>query len=133
MQSQRQVQLPPILLEDSAISHHSWLQKPFANTTLSAKKSHFNYCLSRARMVTECAFGQLKGRYRLLYRKSEVSQHSLKMRVLALLCYTICALKKRSHQPQLGSRFLPKLQQKKIVQRQKKLKTKQIHPKEEHP
>ena len=43
-------------------------------------------------MVTECAFGQLKGRYRLLYRKSEVSQHSLKMRVLALLCYTICAL-----------------------------------------
>ena len=90
MQSQRQVQLPPILLEDSAISHHSWLQKPFANTTLSAKKSHFNYCLSRARMVTECAFGQLKGRYRLLYRKSEVSQHSQNEGVGLIVLHNMC-------------------------------------------
>ena len=36
-------------------------------------------------MVTECAFGQLKGRWRLLYWKSEVNQHSLKVNILACI------------------------------------------------
>ena len=36
-------------------------------------------------MVTECAFGQLKGRWRLLYRKSEVNQHSLKVNILVCI------------------------------------------------
>ena len=86
-----ELQLPPILLGDSAFPHHVWLQKPFGNTTLSRKQSHFNYCLSRARMVTECAFGQLKGRWRLLYRKSEVNQHSLKVNILAcIVLHNIC-------------------------------------------
>ena len=42
-------------------------------------------------MVTECAFGQLKGRWQLLYRKSEVNQHSLKVTVLAcIVLHNIC-------------------------------------------
>ena len=42
-------------------------------------------------MVTECTFGQLKGRWRLLYRKSGVNQHSLKMSVLAcIVLHNIC-------------------------------------------
>ena len=114
--SQREIQLPPILLGDSAFPNHSWLQKQFPSTVLSEKESHFNYCLSRARIFTECAFGQLKGRWRLLYRKIEVSQHPLKMSVMPVLCYTICALKKNIAS-QLGSHFRPKKQQKKIVQR----------------
>ena len=36
-------------------------------------------------MVTECAFGGLKGRWRILYRKGEVNQHSLKVNVLACI------------------------------------------------
>ena len=60
--SKREVQLSPILLGDSAFPHHSWMQKLFAK-----KESHFNYYLNRARMVTECAFDQLKERWRLLY------------------------------------------------------------------
>ena len=63
------LQLPPILLGDSTFPYHVWLQKPFGNTTLSRKQSHFNYCLSRARMVTECSFGQLRGRWQLLYKR----------------------------------------------------------------
>ena len=47
-----ELQLPPTLLQKR-------LQKPFANRTLSRKQSHLNYCLSRVRIVTECAFGQL--------------------------------------------------------------------------
>ena len=92
-----ELQLPPILLGDSAFPHRVWLQKPFGNTTLSRKQSHFNYCLSRARMVTECAFGQLKGRWRLLYRKSEVNQHSLKVNILAcIVLHNICIEKRGS-------------------------------------
>ena len=83
--NRNELQLPPILLGDSAFPHHVWLQKPFGNTTLFRKQSHFNYCLSRARMVTECAFSQRKGRWRLLYSKSEVNQHSLKVNVLACI------------------------------------------------
>ena len=36
-------------------------------------------------MVTECAFGQLKGSWRVLYRKCEVSQESLKINILACI------------------------------------------------
>ena len=46
-------------------------------------------------MVTKCAFGQLKGRWRLLYRKSEVSQHSLKMSVLAYIVLHNLCIEKR--------------------------------------
>ena len=42
-------------------------------------------------MVTECAFGQLKGRLRVLYRKCEASQESLKINVLAcIVLHNIC-------------------------------------------
>ena len=42
-------------------------------------------------MVTECAFGQLKGRWRVLYRKCEASQESLKINILAcIVLHNIC-------------------------------------------
>ena len=86
-----ELQLPPIMLGDSSFPLNVWLQKPFENSTLSKKQSHFNYCLSRTRMVTECAFCQLKGRWQLLCRKSEVNQHSLKVNTLAyIVLHNIC-------------------------------------------
>ena len=36
-------------------------------------------------MVTECVFGQLKGRWRVVCRKCEASQESLKINVLACI------------------------------------------------
>ena len=88
---QKVVKLPPISLEDSAFPHHIWLQKPFANKTVSRKQSHFNYCLSKARMVIECAFGQLKERWLLLHRKSEANEHSFIVNILnCILLYNIC-------------------------------------------
>ena len=86
-----ELRLPPIMLGDSSFPHNVWLQKPFGNSTLSRKQSHFNYGLNRARMVTECAFCQLKGRWQLLYRKSEVNQHSLKVNTLAcIVLHNVC-------------------------------------------
>ena len=75
--------VPPMLLGDSAFPDQFWLQKPYASSTLLKKQQNFNYCFSRARMVRECAFSQLKGRRRRLYWKSEVRQHSLKITVSA--------------------------------------------------
>ena len=42
-------------------------------------------------MVTESAFGQLKGEWQLLYRKRKVNQHSLKVNVLAcFVLHNVC-------------------------------------------
>ena len=42
-------------------------------------------------MVTECAFGQLKGCWRVLYQKCEPSQESLKINILACIAlHNIC-------------------------------------------
>ena len=56
----------PILLGDSAFPFETWLMKPFSKAVLSKQEIYFNYRLSRAKMVVECAYGQLKGRWRLL-------------------------------------------------------------------
>ena len=85
------IQIPPLILGDSTFPHHTWLQKPFACANPTDKQSYFNFRLSRAKMVTKCAFGQLKGRWRILYRKCEASQESLKINILAcIVLHNIC-------------------------------------------
>ena len=83
--------VPPIILGDSAFPHHTWLQKPYSHAVLTEKESNFNYRLSRGRMITECAYGQLKGRWRILYRKSESTPDTMKDIVLAcIVLHNIC-------------------------------------------
>lgn len=60
----------PVILGDSAFPFRTWLMKPFTNAVLTPQQRYFNYRLSRGRMVTEGAYGQLKGRWRIL-RKCE--------------------------------------------------------------
>ena len=55
--------VPPLILGDSAFPFKTWLTKPFTNAVLTPQQHYFNYRLSRARIVTECAYGQLKGRW----------------------------------------------------------------------
>lgn len=66
-----EVEVNPVVVADSAFPFSTWLMKPYTCAILTAEERYFNYRLSRARMVTECAYGQLKGRFRVLYRKSE--------------------------------------------------------------
>jgi hypothetical protein len=49
----------PLIVADSAFALQPWLLKPYTDAVLSDKMRYFNYRLSRARMVTEGAFGQL--------------------------------------------------------------------------
>ena len=59
----------PLFVRNSAYLFRTWLLKYFTNVMLTLEQRYFNHCLSRARMVTEGAYGQLKGRWRILLRK----------------------------------------------------------------
>ena len=54
--------VPPLILGDAAFPLQPWLMKPCTNANPTPQQRYYNYRLSRARMVTEVAFGQLKGR-----------------------------------------------------------------------
>ena len=59
------VNVQPVILGDRAFPLKSWLMKLYGNAVMTSQQKYFNYRLSRARMVTEAAYGQLKGRWRL--------------------------------------------------------------------
>ena len=81
----------PFLVGDSAFPLSTWLMKPYTNAILSPEQRYFNYRLSRARMVTEGAYGQLKDRWRVLLRKCESDPKNLKMFTLAcMILHNVC-------------------------------------------
>ena len=86
-----EVSIPPLVVGNSAFPLQSWLMKPYTNATLSPKQRYFNYRLSRARMVTEGAFGQLKGRWRVLLCKNESNKDLVRTVTLAcMVLHNIC-------------------------------------------
>ena len=55
--------IPICVVGDSAYPIQPWLMKPFTDdSTRTHQQKHFNYRLSRARIVSECVFGCLKAR-----------------------------------------------------------------------
>ena len=83
--------VPPLILGDSAFPFRTWLMKPFTNAVLSPQQRYFNYRLSRARMIIEGAYGQLKGRWRVLLRRFESAQEEVKLAALAcIVLHNIC-------------------------------------------
>ena len=85
------VKVPPILLGDSAFPHHTWLQKPYSKAELTSEELNLNYRMSRGRIVVECAFGELKGRWRILHKKQECHAYTLKRISLAcVVLHNIC-------------------------------------------
>ena len=59
--------------------------KPYTNSVLTKEQRNFNYRLSRARIVIEGAFGQLKGRWRVPLRKCERTTQTVKIMALAVI------------------------------------------------
>ena len=85
------VKVPFMILADSAFPHFPWIQKPYTNAVLSEKQRYFNYRLSRARMVVESAYGMLKSRWRVLHRKCDSNNETMKVKTLAcIVLHNIC-------------------------------------------
>ena len=83
--------IPPLIIGDSAFPFEEWLIKPYTNAVLAPPQRYFNYRLSRARMVIEGVYGQLKGRWRILMRKSESHHQEVKMFTLAcIVLHNVC-------------------------------------------
>ena len=65
--------IPPCIIGDSAYPIQPWLMKPFSGvSSLTPQQKHFNYRLSRARIVVENAFGRLKVRWRRLMKRNDM-------------------------------------------------------------
>ena len=69
VQQVEDVEIPPLILGDGAFPLWTFMLKPYRDALLPHDKRYFNYRNSRARLVTEGAFGRLKIRFRVFFRK----------------------------------------------------------------
>lgn len=69
------VQVPPVVLADSAFGLYTWQMTPYKgdNGSGTSPERRYNHVHSSARVVVEHSFGRLKGRFRLLLRTHRTS------------------------------------------------------------
>ena len=86
--------VPVFLVGYSGYPLMRWLLKPFPfSGDLSTSKKTFNYRLSRARIVSEIAFGRLKARWRRLSKQNEMIVTNVTPVVVACcILHNICEI-----------------------------------------
>ena len=84
-------EIQPYLVGDSAYPISYWFQKPYLEGTRDLSEIQFNKQLSAARVKEECAFGIVKGQWRILSFIEEEVQHEFPRLLLHVLCFTIFA------------------------------------------
>ena len=62
--------VPMVTIGDSGFPRHSWLLKSYKEDTRNPRQKYLNKKLCSARVVTENAYGMLKGRWRILYKQT---------------------------------------------------------------
>ncbi|CAM5163300.1 unnamed protein product [Natator depressus] len=88
-----EVEMPIIILGDPAYPLMPLPMKP-STGTLDSSKELFNYRLSKCRMVVECAFGRLKGRWRSLLTRSDLSETNIPIVIVACcVLHNLCESK----------------------------------------
>ena len=83
--------IPIVILGDSLLN---WLMKPFPHKgALSQGQKKYNYHLSTARVVSENAFGRLKGRWRCLLKRIDMAPEHVPVLIIACCTlHNICEL-----------------------------------------
>lgn len=96
------VEIPVHLIGDAAYPLRRWLIKGFTqHLALSNEQVSFTHTLSSARMVVENAFGRLKGRWRCLLKRNDISI-TMMPDVVAACCilHNVCELQKEHFLPE---------------------------------
>lgn len=89
--------LPYTLVGDEAFALTNYLMRPYPKSgTLNIRKKIFNYRLSRARRTVECAFGLLRGRWRIFAKPIIASMETTQKIIQATICLHNFILKRES-------------------------------------
>ena len=68
-----------------------WLLKPYGEGTRVTQQRYFNKRLCSARVVSEHAYGTLKGCWRILYKKVDCDMDNIQAIIMAcILLHNIC-------------------------------------------
>ena len=87
VQQMENVEISPLILGDGAFPLRTFLLKPHGDSLLPDDRRYFNYRNSRTRLGTEEAFGRLKIRFRVLFRKCESNKKTVKL--YSLVCVVL--------------------------------------------
>ena len=79
-------EIPPLILCDGAFPLQTFILKLHGDAVLPDDKRYFNYINSQARLFTKGAFGRLKIRFRVLFRKCEGNMETIKLYGLTCVC-----------------------------------------------
>ena len=111
-------EIPLVTIGDSAFPRFPWLVKGFNSNTIDPKERLYNLKLSSACVVTENAYGMLKSRFRILYKKTEMKVFNLKYIIMTCtMLHNLCIARRDRCNPrwrlsvdelELGSRNIPR-------------------------
>ena len=80
-----------VIVGNTAFPKHAWLINVLRKDSSDRREKYFNKKLCSARAVFENAYGMLKGRFRILYKKTECRLFNLKYIVMAsVMLHNLC-------------------------------------------
>ena len=85
--------IPVATVADSAFPARPWLMKGYEDTTKNRKERNFNKHLRAARVVSEHAYGILKGRWCIIYKTTEFHRRNITAIIMACITLLIVCIK----------------------------------------